>query len=100
MSDIRFEDWGERVNADALPPREQVGDLPTGDGTGEREPVVFHFRPTEFILVDDEHRGEWRKLFDEHADKPLDEVMSMAMMHPRETISGSTPFGWDDCDEW
>jgi hypothetical protein len=60
ISRTDIESWGERV------PPEKFRD---------RQPVVFNFRPTGFILVDEEHRDDWKKLFDEHADVPAGEML-------------------------
>jgi hypothetical protein len=61
-----FENWGEKVSPESI-----AGKL------GGREPVVFNFRPTEYILVDETHRDDWQKLFDEHAEKPAGEMLRM-----------------------
>lgn len=91
-SGFDFESWGERVSAESFSSKR-------GEGGEPREPVVFHFRPTEFIVVDKEHRDDWKKLFEEQVDTPIQELQHQWTGHPDETVSGCTGGGWDDCDQ-
>jgi hypothetical protein len=95
--------WGEEI---ALRP----------SGTG---PIVFHFRPTKYLLVKKEKRAEWEAMFRKYVGAVPDKALLPELRQhrgdhapvpelrgdypwsgdPHETISGSGD-GWDDCDYW
>lgn len=82
MAEINEREWGERVVE-----------------LDEGGPVVFHFRPTKYLVVSPERRKEWEKLFVENVGLRPDRTLARWSGDPRETISGSND-GWDDCDYW
>lgn len=95
------ETWGETFELDAA-------------RTG---PIVFHFRPTKYMVVPAEKRRDWEQMFQKYVglmpDKKLipelqrreagagpDEAAKYPWSgDPKETISGSND-DWDDCDYW
>jgi hypothetical protein len=69
-------------------------------GDGAPGPVVFHFRPTRYLVVDPQRREDWQDLFARNVGlRPDLELAHEWSGDPRETISGSGD-GWDDCDYW
>jgi hypothetical protein len=77
------EDWGERIEP----------------GSREGFPVVFAFRPKEFIAVSKDRLRDWEELMKEEVGLIPDRSTPMWSGDPRETISGSNG-GWDDSDNW
>jgi hypothetical protein len=84
-----FDSWGERVETTSFAETREI-----------REPVVFNFRPNEILVVDTEHKEDWKKLFEEHVDVPVAELRHQWTGSPLETVSGCNDIGWDDCDQW
>jgi hypothetical protein len=87
-SHIDVENWGERVSAEAFASR-----------TEGREPVVFNFRPTAFVVVDEQHRADWKRLFQDNVDVPVSNLTERWSDYPVDTLSGCGEYGWCDCDQ-
>lgn len=76
------QEWGEEI------PRSEVVD-----------PVVFYFRPTKWIAIDEAHRADFEKFFFENVGFKVPAassgVQSRLPAYPNGGISGSNE-GWDD----
>ena len=75
-------DWGEEI-----PVTEVVN------------PVVFHFRPNKFLKVNEAHRADWERFFQQNVGFPPHSAVEagpgVAARWPNGGISGSND-GWDD----
>lgn len=87
-SSVDVESWGERISPEELAARHEG-----------REPVVFSFRPTEFVVVNEQYRDDWKKLFQDHVDVPVADLADRWADYPTETLSGCGEYGWCDCDQ-
>lgn len=89
-----IENWGEVVGLNEVAAR-------IADKTAGPIPVVFHFRPTKFLVVAQDHLKDWERYVAENVGlSRLPQVEDGGYPwtgDPRETISGSAG-GWDDCD--
>jgi hypothetical protein len=77
------QEWGEEI------PRGEVID-----------PVVFHFRPTKWVAIDEAHRCDFERFFFENVGFTIPSAGSAVQPHlrpvwPNGGISGSND-GWDD----
>lgn len=76
------QEWGEEI------PRSEVVD-----------PVVFYFRPTKWIAIDEAHRADFEKFFFENVGFKVPAASSGVQPrlppYPNGGISGSND-GWDD----
>lgn len=86
--------------ADAEKPSEDWGEVvELKEGTG---PIVFHFRPTKYIKVEESRREEWERFTEQNTGLRPSRKLAMEYRwsgDPKETISGSND-GWDDSDYW
>ena len=76
-------DWGERVDP----------------GSREGYPVIFHFRPKQFVAVSKDRLKDWEEMMKLEVGLVPDRSSRMWSGHPCETISGSNS-DWDDSDCW
>ena len=85
-----FEEWGE------------IAKLSEADKGKEVAPVVFNFRPTEFVKVAPERRADWERFFAENVGLPPNRDFALNWHRiPDETVSRTGPDGeGDDCDFW
>jgi hypothetical protein len=83
QSHVSPEDWGKTIEP------------------GERDgfPVVFHFRPKQFVAVSEDRLKEWEEMTKLEVGLVPDRTSRMWSGNPCETISGSNG-DWDDCDCW
>ena len=85
----KAKDWGEVVELN------EVGAKLSG-----KAPIVFHFRPTKYLMVSEEKLKDFEKFFAENVGlrpEPPTEGEVGAMRAPSWCISGSNG-DWDDCD--
>jgi hydrogenase large subunit len=84
--DAKYEnaaEWGERVDP----------------GSREGYPVIFHFRPKQFVAVSKDRLKDWEQMMKLEVGLVPDRSSRMWSGHPCETISGSNS-DWDDSDCW
>jgi hypothetical protein len=80
---VDAQEWGEEI------PRDEVID-----------PVVFHFRPTKWIVIDEAHRADFEDFFFENVGFKVPAAVAPGVRpalpaYPNGGTSGSNG-GWDD----
>jgi len=98
MDNKKLESWGEEITLDG---KKKDGQSISQDRNFS--PIVFHFRPTKYLVVADDKLKEWEEYFAENVGLRFDKNLAQsggdvsAQMHRKESISGSNG-DWDDCD--
>ena len=82
-SRVSPEDWGERIEP----------------GRRDGFPVVFNFRPKQFVAVSPDRLKDWEEMMKLEVGLIPDRGGHMWSGDPCETISGSNS-DWDDSDCW
>ena len=97
MDNKTLESWGEEITLDGK----------KKDGQPFRQdqnfsPIVFHFKPTKYLVVANDKLKEWEEYFAENVGLRFDKNLAQSggvvtQMRRSETICTSND-GWDDCD--
>jgi hypothetical protein len=82
-SRVSPEDWGKPIE-----PTEREG-----------FPIVFNFRPKQFVAVSEDRLKDWEEMMKLEVGLIPDRTTRRWSGHPCETISGSNS-DWDDSDCW